>query len=352
MKPIRSLLTSLCISVFLLFSASGFSAQAESVNLKFADSFPLEHYLSSEGMVWWMERVTELTEGGVTFTHFPAEQIAKAGNILQKVRDGVVDAGYIGIGYVTDRMPLNGVAMLPGLSKNALVGSLAYWDLVKNGPLRKEFKENGIVPLFAVVLPSYQLVLNSGPVETLDGFQGLKIRAPGIMGLSAAALGATPMNVAAPEIYLGMQRGTINGTLLPAISVMPYNLHEVTNSVSSNGAFGTFAVTAGMRIEAFQSLTEAQQEAIMQAGDDTVRHLATYMATHEQATQKKLSEMGITVYEFSPELLAKMQDKLEKVHEKWAARMAEQGLDGKAAIEAFKQRLEAHRQAASEASES
>src|SRR5699024_8594493 len=104
-------------------------------NLKFADSFPLEHYLSSEGMVWWMERVTELTDGEVTFTHFPAEQIAKADNILQKVRDGVVEAGYIGIGYVTDRMPLNGVAMLPGLSKNAVTGSLAYWDVIKNGPL-------------------------------------------------------------------------------------------------------------------------------------------------------------------------------------------------------------------------
>lgn len=83
-------------------------------SLMFADSFPPSNTLSKEGTVFWMHRVEELSDGDVSFRYFPNEQLAKADEILQKIQDGVAQAGYIGIGYVSDSMPLNGAIMLPG----------------------------------------------------------------------------------------------------------------------------------------------------------------------------------------------------------------------------------------------
>ena len=51
-------------------------------SLMFADSFPPSNTLSSEGTVYWMDRVEAHTDGGVDFRYFPNEQLAKAGEIL------------------------------------------------------------------------------------------------------------------------------------------------------------------------------------------------------------------------------------------------------------------------------
>lgn len=316
------------------------SSPVSATELTFADSFPLKHYLSKEGMVWWMARVTELSGDSVTFRHFPAGQLAKAKTILSKVHDGAIDAGYIGIGYVTDKLPLTGAAMLPGLSTDPVTGSNVFWQMVKEGSLRAEFDKNKIVPLFAVVLPSYQLALGRDPATGMADLKGIKLRSSGALSMTAKAIGAVPVSMSAPEIYLGMQRGTLDGSLLPAISVRPYNIHETIKSFSTNGRFGTFAVTAGMNVKTFNKLNKEQKQAVIQAGEDTVKHLATWMSNSETGEQKKLAELGIKTYALSDEFLTKLDPALESVQKEWTKRMEGRGLDGAAIIEEFKALLE------------
>ncbi len=310
--------------------------QASADDISFADSFPLEHYLSSEGTVWWMKRAEELTNGGVTFKHYPAQQLAKAPAILQMVRDGAVDAGYVGIGYVSDRMPLNGVAMLAGMTGDSLPGSKAYWKVVKEGSLRAEFEANGVVPLYAAVLPAYQLVLQDDPITSADQMKGLKIRSSGSLNLAVEAFGGTPVSLPAPDIYLGMQRGTLDGSLLPAVSVKPYNLQEVIKSTSTNGTFGTFAVTAVMNADVFNSLPEDQQQALIRAGDDTVVNLGTYQDEETATLLKEFQDLGIAVYAFNEETLATLNSQVSSVQATWVDRMKERGLDGQAVVDEFK----------------
>ena len=146
---------------------------AQARTLMFADSFPLSHTLSTDGTQRWMKQVETLTDGEIDFRHFPAEQLAKAGEILQKIEDGVIQAGYIGTGYVSDELPLNGALMLPGEVRDTVNASQAYWQLLKNDtPLRQEFLDNGVVPIYAVMLPPYQLVLKRGPVSELGDLRG------------------------------------------------------------------------------------------------------------------------------------------------------------------------------------
>ncbi len=309
--------------------------QAHAEKITFADSFPLKHYLSKEGMVWYMNRASELTDGAIKFQHFPAGQLAKAKAILQKVRDGAVQAGYVGIGYASDRLPLNGVSMIAGMTGNSLPGSQAYWKMVKEGPLRQEFDANGIVPLFAAVLPAYQLVLNRGPVKSVDDLSGLKIRSSGTLNLAVEAFGGTPVSLSAPDIYVGIQRGTIEGSLLPPGSVKPYNLQEVIKSTSTNGAFGTFAITAVMNGEVFNALPKAHQEALMQAGDETVTHLGTYQDGEVSKALSEFKDLGIAVYQFDDAMLAELEPVLASVKLAWINRMSERNLDGASIVSAF-----------------
>lgn len=308
----------------------------------FADSFPLEHPLSSEGTVYWMNQVTELTDGAITFQHFPAEQLAPADQILQKIKDGVAQAGYVGIGYVSDDLPLNGGTMLPGVVENTVTASEAYWNLLSSDSLlRQEFLDNGVVPVFAVLLPPYQVVLNRAPVQTMADLKGLKLRVSGSMSLVANAIGASPVSMSAPDIYMAMRRGTLDGSLLPVTSITPYKIDEVTQSVSSNASFGSFGITVVMDAETYAQLTDAQKAAIKKAGDQTVEHLSTVLQQGVEESLAAFRDSGITVYSFSDELQQKLAPKFDAVQERWAARMKERGLPGAKALEQIDKALAA-----------
>lgn len=314
----------------------GFSFCVNASELTFADSFPLKHYLSKEGMVWWMNRTTELSNGSVKFRHFPAGQLSKADKILVKVSDGAVNAGYVGIGYVTDRLPLTGVSMLPGMNSDPIKASNAFWNIVSKGSLRAEFDKNKVIPLFAVMLPGYQLALNAKPVVKMDDVKGLKIRTSGVMNLTAKSLRATPVSMTAPDIYLGIKRGTLNGTLLPGISLKPYNLQDTITSFSTNGLFGSFAVTAVMNKKIFKKLNKAEQIAVTQAGMDTVKHLSEWMKKSEGNAIREFSALGIKTYMIPDGLLAEMENATKSVQTEWAERMERRGLKGNAVLKEYK----------------
>src|SRR5690625_2960380 len=94
MKKISSFLLS--IAILVLISACSDSSSSsnstseetstqnndEKILLKVADSFPTTNDLSSEGIVYFMDRVEELTNGQVEFEYYPAEQLGKADSFL------------------------------------------------------------------------------------------------------------------------------------------------------------------------------------------------------------------------------------------------------------------------------
>lgn len=321
------------------------AAAAETVTLRFADSFPLSHDLSREGMVYWMKRAEELSGGTIKFTHYPAEQLVKARALFGAISSGTIDAGYIANGYFTDKLPLNGVADIPGAISTSAHGSKAYWSLLnEKGPLREEYLAGKVMPLAFIVMPPYQMVLRNGRIDELKNLRGLKIRSGGgIQNLTIEAVGATPVAMAAPETYLGIQRGTLDGTLLAAISLKPYKLHEVTKSITQGIPFGSPAIGIGMNLDKFNALPEEIRKALVQAGHDTVTHLARYLDNQIAAAEKELIGAGMTVYSPPPAVITEIQGKLGGVAEDWAKRIRDRGLPADDVLETFRKRLDSAR---------
>ncbi len=321
------------------------SAQAQSVTLTFADSFPLTHSLSREGMVFWMKRATELSGGAVTFKHYPTEQLVKARALFGAISGGTVDAGYIANGYFTDKLPLNGVADMPGIFGSSTEGSRMYWQLLKEeGPLRREFLDNNVIPLAFIVMPPYQMVLRRDAIKGLGDLRGLKVRSGGGMqNLTIEAVGASPVAMTAPDIYLGMQRGTLDGTLLSAISLKPYKLQEVAKSITRNVPFGSPAIGLGMNAAKFRSLPPNVQKALLQAGDDMVAHLSTYLDKEVTTAEEDLRKAGLTVYEPSAQIQGEVSARLKTVGDDWTKRIKSKGLPAEEILKDFTARAKKQR---------
>ena len=250
----------------LAASASSAFAQ-EKITLRLADSLPSGHVIHELVGKPFSELVTKLTNGQVTFQHFPAEQLGKAKDMAQLTALGVADVSYIVPSYSSDKFPLTAVAELPGIFDSECQGSLAFYKVSHNGGIleTKEFAPNQLRPLVTLALPAYQVQLaTSRDVKTAKDLEGLKIRTTGgAMDLMMRSIGGVPVRMAAPEIYESLTRGTLDGLIFSYQSSASYDFGKILKSGTEGLNFGTAIFTYSMGELKFKSLPENVRKALV-----------------------------------------------------------------------------------------
>jgi len=327
-----------------LLAATAHTAVAqEETKLRIADSFPSGHFIGRFAVQPFIERVKELSNNTVTFEYYPAEQLGKAKDLLSLAQTGVIDIAYVGPSYVSDKMPMSAVAQLPGLFKSACEGSIAYWKIVKDGELGKaEFAKNGVVPIFAMVLPPYQIFSRSTPLESVASFSGLKLRTTGgAMDLMAGKLGAVPVRMAAPDVYEAISRGTLDGLIFPWSSVLAYDVGGQVKHATSGENFGSFVATYLIGEAKWKQLPQEAKKAILQAGEETVTGACQKIDEDEASAIAELQEMGVEVKELPAAEKQKITELLDGVAEEWAADLDKGGRAGTTVLTEFREALEA-----------
>lgn len=316
------------------------SAVAET-RLSVADAFPSGHYIAVEGMTYWMNRVTELTDDEVQFDYFTSGQMGPLADMLDMAKNQVADITYVPMSSFADRLPLSGVTELPGYFETSVRGTAAFQALLDDYLKAAEFEPEGVEPLFGAMLPPYQVASSKGPIESDDDFQGVRLRTPGgILEIAASELGATAVPMGGPDMYAALQRGTVDATLNAYGSLKGYRLDEVVDAVSDNGSFGSFAFTVVINKEKFDSLSAEIQDAMAEAGDETAVHIAEWMDENERVIATEFGEGGVEIYSIPEEQLTQWNAALSKVAETWAERLDERSMAGSEALQNWNAALE------------
>ncbi len=311
-------------------------------NITVADAFPSGHYLSEEAMKFWMNEVTERTDGEVTFTYFTSGQMGSLADMLEMAQTGVADVVYVPMSSFADRLPLSGVAELPGFFGTATRGTTAFQSLLDSELAAAEFEPNGVTPLMGALLPPYQIASAGEKIDEDADWDGLRLRTPGgILEIAANSVGATAVPMGGPDMYAAMQRGTVDATVNAFASLNSYKLNELLEAVSSNASFGSFAFTMVINSDKLAGLTPEIQTAMLEAGDATAAHVAKWMDTNEQTIAQKFADEGIEIYEVDPAVLEGWNASLGEVASTWASRLDERGLAGTATLESWKAAIEA-----------
>ncbi len=227
-------------------------ATAAEVNMNFAHFMPAGSWQNQELFTGWAEAVEEQSGGRIDVTIFPAQTLGKAPAGYDNAKNGVVDIAWTVQGYTAGRFPLSHIVELPGLFKTAEVGSCAFQKLYDSGALDKEYDETHV--LFVNTHGQGHLHTRGKAVTTLADLKGLKIRRPtAVIGKLLEELGAEPVGMPAPRIYESMQRGTIDGYMLPYEAVKGFRLAEVTDHHTEFG-FYSLAFVLTMNKAKYESL--------------------------------------------------------------------------------------------------
>jgi len=98
--------TSLGLLLLAIAPALPAAAQDKPVHLKLSHWVPPSHPLQ-KALEDWGSSIQKATNGTVTFTVFPAQQLGKAFDHYDMARDGIADVTYVSPGYQPGRFPIS-----------------------------------------------------------------------------------------------------------------------------------------------------------------------------------------------------------------------------------------------------
>ncbi|MGH7277253.1 MAG: TRAP transporter substrate-binding protein [Candidatus Rokuibacteriota bacterium] len=173
----------------------------------------------------WAAKVEKESGGRLKIQIYPSMQLGGSPpQLVDQIKDGVVDIGWTLPGYTAGRFPKTEVIEVPFLHTSALATTLALQDYFEKH-LRDEYKDYHVLLLHA---HGGTLVHASKPILKLDDYRGLKIRTPNRAGsVFLRGVGATAVGAPVPEVPQMLSKGVVDGALLPYEIARPLKVHEL-----------------------------------------------------------------------------------------------------------------------------
>jgi len=152
-------------------------------------------------------------------------------------------------------------------------------------------------------------------IRTVDDFDGLRIRMPGLGGVALAQMGAVVRNVAGGEIYAALKDGNLDA----AEWVGPWNdlaagMHEVADHYYYPGFHepgGSLAL--GVNLDVWQSLGDQEQRIFEEVtSGEYIRSLTEFNVRNAAALTVLRDEHGITPKPYSDDVLSRIAASVTK----------------------------------------
>lgn len=248
-------------------TASGFAAiimaaQVQAAEtLKLAHWVPPAHVLTSSTLEPLQKGVESATNGDLTIQVYPGGELG-AGPMEQYIRavQGVADITWGLQGYTSSQFPKTMIAELPGALPEGMGGYQMFWNAFDDH-LAGEFP--GTVPLALWLSEPNVFIMKDRDVRKPEDVKGLKLRVSGAAAASVVeALGATPVQMPAGEIYNALQTGLIDGLLTGASAIGDFKLDEVANSYTLGAPLGRISFYLVMNEARYKGLSPEHKAAI------------------------------------------------------------------------------------------
>ncbi|MFC0560286.1 TRAP transporter substrate-binding protein [Halalkalibacter alkalisediminis] len=293
-----------------------------------------DHVQDSMSMRPFSEEVAEATDGRINFQIYPGGALGSPAETFDNIVTGIMDAGWGLQGYNAGKWEVHSVMQLPFLAEgDAAKLSVIAQKLHDTFPeIQAEYDD---VKLFWVhAADPYAIITSGKQVTSLEDLKGLRLRTPSVEGgKMIESWGATPVSMPAPEIYDSMQRGVIDGGVLPVAALADFNLYDVVDYVTI-GNFNTALFYVTMNKNSW-SKVPAEDQAIIEEmiGEPMARTSGEAFDYQREQALNKAQEAGIEFIELDETELQRFREAAQGVTDEWLASMESKGIDGQTILD-------------------
>jgi TRAP-type C4-dicarboxylate transport system substrate-binding protein len=334
MKKTRSMTILFTFAISVAFVLSAGPAIAQSIELKFAQPFSPKHTMQTKVFEPWAEKISKMTNGKVKVTFFPGGALGKTPDHYDLAEKGIADIIYVLQDYTPGRFPMTSVFELPFMVPSATKTSTAMWKVYEKFP---EFqKEYGRVkPLALFCHPGGHFNTLEKPIRKIDDLKGLKFRTASPHVTKALKIfGAVPVNMPITEAYTALERGVVDGTVLPWEGNFIFKLAELLK-YGTEADFYTMTMMVVMNKRKWNSLPQDVKKVIDETTGMAMSMEAGKIYDETNAPMKGLClKKGMQALQLPEAEKDKLKELTIPLRNEWIMDMDKRGLPGKAVLDA------------------
>jgi TRAP-type transport system periplasmic protein len=329
-------LAATALAAALALSLGTAQAQDKPVQLKLSSWVPAQHPLNPS-LQAWADDIKKASNGTITATLFPSEQLGKAFDHYDMARDGIADFAYVNPGYQPGRFPIMAGASLPFLFSNAKGGTSAIDAWYKQYAVQ-EMKD--VKVCFAFVHDPGTFHARKKITLPTD-IKGMKIRpATSTIGQMVTSLGGTNVQSSAPEARDMLERGVADAITFPWGSISLFGIDKVVSFHMDAPLYVTPFVWV-MNKAKYDSMSTGQRKVIDDhCSTEWAEKVASPWADFEFGGHAKLAAIpGHEVYKLTPEQLKAWRDATAGGEAQWAESVKKAGAEPKTVMDSLKSSL-------------
>ncbi|UCH74857.1 MAG: TRAP transporter substrate-binding protein [Rhodospirillales bacterium] len=311
------------------------TATAQEVKLKLHHLLPPVSHAHKNMLVPWSEKVKQESGGRIQIDIYPAMQLGgKPPQLIDQVRDGIVDIVWTLPGYTPGRFTKTEVFELPFMHKDIVSTNKALTEfLEKHGDEYEDYK------VIAMFVHAGQVIHSAKPIRTADDLKGIKIRTPTRTGgWMIEAMGATPVGAPVPKIPEMLSKRVVDAVLIPYEVTLPLKVDEMvdyhTVLAGNVSRVNTSTFIIAMNKARYESLPADLKKVIDDnSGMALSQWLGEIWEKAEGPGRAKAEASGEIITMPAAEV-AKLRARIEQpVIDRWIAEMKAKGVDGQALVD-------------------
>ena len=304
------------LAAAMIFGVFSQPCRAEKViTLKLAHFMSTMHVQHRKAFVPFAEKVAKLTNGRVKIKIYPGGTLGNPKTMVDAIRTGITDIGFVLPEYVPGRFERSSVFELPFIFHSATQVTEVTYAIYKDylAPDYKDFKV-----LWFLSAPLTQLMTVKKPVKSLADLKGLRIRSGSATETEGLKLlGANPIGMPISEVSVSLQKGVIEGVFTPFAALKAHKLIDIVKYMTKfdyNGAL----MCVLMNKKKWNSLPDFAKKAIDQVANKQFGIMAAKAFDEEDEENIAAAKAkGIKLFKLSEADKKEMRKRLSNIWEKW-----------------------------------
>lgn len=299
-------------------------AKPQKWELTFTSVYQNKHYMWANCILPWLEEVKKATNGRVVIHYYAPGTLCPDADLYDSVVNGSVDMGCTMTTRNPGKFPYTSAIDEPMIVPSAAVGSVTLWNLYKDTPeIQNEFRETKVLTLYTSVPMQ---AITSKPLTSIKELKGKKmiITAAGSNDMSKE-LGATPLMMGWPDVYLSLERGMADGIFAPLAQVRSNKISEPCHyTYLANLRVSSMYIVMNKDLwESFPDDIKATLEKM--TGESLSRAMGKSLDEGTIEDGELMVKAGHKFYVPSEEELAEWTNALVPLRETWIKNMEEKG---------------------------
>jgi tripartite ATP-independent transporter DctP family solute receptor len=270
-----------------------FPANGAEITLRYAGNLPVGNHLT-RGQEFFSKRVTEITAGRVKVEIYPAGQLFADKDYIKAVPAGAVDMAQSVMPLWSGLVPANSIPDLP-LFWDGWPHVWRALDSEFGDILQKGMEKVGVKVLYWMQDGKAGFATKFS-LKKLEDFKGKRIRVPSEQAShTVKALGGAPAYMGGGEVYMALQRGTVDGGLTSLTSFYDRKYYEVTKYVTEpDFMFGVYACL--INLKKWNDLPADIQGMLQTAGQETQEWGRKEVQKVDGEAVEELKKHGMEIY--------------------------------------------------------